>query len=468
MRAAGRLCLLILMSLSMPLAAPGPLSAEVPASTEEITLSFAPVVKSAAPAVVSIFASRTVAERISPFANDPFFSQFFDFGPAFGSSAPRVENALGSGVILRGDGIVVTNNHVVDGAEDIRAVLADGKEFAGKVILADAGTDLAVIRLDGATDLPALALSDSDLAEVGDLVLAIGNPFGVGQTVTSGIVSALARAGGDPARGQGYFIQTDAPINPGNSGGALVDTGGRLLGINTMILTRSGGSNGIGFAIPANLVAQYVAQAEAGAPRFTRPWSGVEVQRVDADMAEALGLETPEGVVISHLHPESPFARAGLRPGDVLTRIAGHPVNGPAELDYRLAVLGPGGAASVAYRRGTQDETADVALIAAPDRSESLTVAPGSRLSGLTVAALDPGLIDQLRLPLSATGVVVTGVAGPAQATGLRPGDIVIAVNGNAIRDLADFDAVISAGGTRWTVEFLRGSRRAMLRLSGG
>mgnify|MGYP001127031474 CR=1 FL=1 len=464
MRAAGRLCLLLLLAL--PLAAP--LAAKVPASPAEITLSFAPVVKSAAPAVVSIFASRIVADRRNPFADDPFFSQFFDFGPGFGAGAPRVENALGSGVILREDGIVVTNNHVVGGAEDIRVVLADGREFAGAVILSDAGTDLAVIRLDGATDLPALPLADSDLAEVGDLVLAIGNPFGVGQTVTSGIVSALARAGGDPARGQGYFIQTDAPINPGNSGGALVDAGGRLLGINTMILTRSGGSNGIGFAIPSNLVGQYLAQAEAGAGRFARPWSGIEVQRVDAGIAEALGLDTPEGVLIARLHPESPFARAGLRSGDVLTAIGGHAVNGPAELDYRLAVLGPDGTATVRYRRDGKDETAEIALIAAPEAGESLTVGPGSRLSGLTVAALDPGLLDRLGLPLSATGVAVTAVAGPARATGLRPGDILLAINGRAIRDLGDFDAATRAGGRSWTVEFLRGGQRARVRLSGG
>ena len=462
MRAAGRLCLLVLLALPLPLAA------KVPAAPAEITLSFAPVVKSAAPAVVSIFASRIVAERVSPFANDPFFSQFFDFGPGFGSRVPRVENALGSGVILRGDGIVVTNNHVVDGAEDIRVVLADGREFAGEVILSDAGTDLAVIRLAGASDLPALALADSDLAEVGDLVLAIGNPFGVGQTVTSGIVSALARAGGDPARGQGYFIQTDAPINPGNSGGALVDTDGRLLGINTLILTRSGGSNGIGFAIPSNLVGQYVAQAEAGAARFVQPWSGIEVQRVDAGIAEALGLDTPDGVLISRLHPESPFARAGLRPGDVVTGIGGHAVNGPAELDYRLAVLGPDGTAAVRYQRDGREATADVALIAAPEAGRSLTVGPGSRLSGLTVAALDPDLIDKFGLPLSATGVAVTGVAGPARATGLRPGDIVVAINGAAIRDLADFDAATRGGGRDWMVEFLRGGQRVRLRLSGG
>ncbi|WP_347312779.1 trypsin-like peptidase domain-containing protein [Defluviimonas sp. SAOS-178_SWC] len=463
MRAAGRLCLLVLLALPLPL----PMAAKVPASPAEITLSFAPVVKAAAPAVVSIFASRVVAERISPFANDPFFSQFFDFGPGFGTK-PRVENALGSGVILRGDGIVVTNNHVIDGAEDIRVVLADGREFAGNVILSDAGTDLAVIRLDGAEDLPALPLADADLAEVGDLVLAIGNPFGVGQTVTSGIVSALARAGGDPARGQGYFIQTDAPINPGNSGGALVDTEGRLLGINTLILSRSGGSNGIGFAIPSNLVGQYVAQAEAGAARFARPWSGIEVQRVDADMAEALDLDTPEGAVISHLHPDSPFARAGFRTGDVVTGIGGHAVNGPAELDYRLAVLGPDGTATVQYRRGGREEIADVALAAAPETGGNLTVGPGSRLSGLTVAALGPGLIDQLGLPLSATGVVVTGVAGPARATNLRPGDIVVGINGTAIRDLADFDAATRGGGRTWTVEFIRGGQRVRLRLSGG
>ena len=459
------------LPLCLLLAAGAPAMAEtqVPATGAQIALSFAPVVRAAAPAVVSIYARRVVATRPSPFADDPFFSRFFDFGPA----VPRVQNALGSGVILRADGIVVTNFHVVADAEEIRVVLTDAREFDGEVLLADRDLDLAVIRLQGARDLPALALADSDGAEVGDLVLAIGNPFGVGQTVTSGIVSALARGGRAGAPGgaggqQGYFIQTDAAVNPGNSGGALVDLSGRLLGINTMILTRSGGSNGIGFAIPANLVGQYVAQAEAGATRFVRPWAGIDVQPVDADLAEALGLPAPGGVVIRDLHPESPFAAAGLRTGDVITLIDGQAVNGPAELDYRLTVLGPEARARVSYRRDGTETVADVALSPAPPGEEPLTLGAGSAFAGLTLAPLDAVLIDRLGLPLATKGVVVAGVAGPARGTGLRPGDVLTAINGTPVSAPPEVAGLTSPGARDWTIDLLRNGQRAVLRLSGG
>ncbi|MEI2807111.1 trypsin-like peptidase domain-containing protein [Albidovulum sp.] len=453
---------------ALALAAPAAAETRVPADGAEIALSFAPVVRAAAPAVVSIYARRIVAARPSPFADDPFFSRFFDLGP----TVPRVQNALGSGVILRGDGIVVTNFHVVADADEIRVVLADAREFDGEVILADRDLDLAVIRLQGARDLPALALADSDGAAVGDLVLAIGNPFGVGQTVTSGIVSALARAGraggpGAPESRQGYFIQTDAAVNPGNSGGALVDLSGRLLGINTMIVSRSGGSNGIGFAIPANLVGQYVAQAEAGASRFVRPWAGIDVQPVDMDLAEALGLPAPGGVVIRALHAESPFAAAGFRTGDVITLVDGHAVNGPAELDYRLTVLGPGGTARVAWRRNGAEAVASVALSPAPPGAEPLTLGAGSAFAGLTLAPLDAALIDRLGLPLATTGVVVAGVAGPARGTGLRPGDVLVAINGTPVSTPPDVAGLAAPGARDWTIELLRNGQRAVLRLSG-
>ncbi|WP_413870069.1 trypsin-like peptidase domain-containing protein [Albidovulum sp.] len=459
------------LPLCLLLAAGAPAMAEtqVPATGAQIALSFAPVVRAAAPAVVSIYARRVVATRPSPFADDPFFSRFFDFGPA----VPRVQNALGSGVILRADGIVVTNFHVVADAEEIRVVLTDAREFDGEVLLADRDLDLAVIRLQGARDLPALALADSDGAEVGDLVLAIGNPFGVGQTVTSGIVSAHARGGRAGAPGgaggqQGYFIQTDAAVNPGNSGGALVDLSGRLLGINTMILTRSGGSNGIGFAIPANLVGQYVAQAEAGATRFVRPWAGIDVQPVDTDLAEALGLPAPGGVVIRDLHPESPFAAAGLRTGDVITLIDGQAVNGPAELDYRLTVLGPEARARVSYRRDGTETVADVALSPAPPGEEPLTLGAGSAFAGLTLAPLDAALIDRLGLPLATKGVVVAGVAGPARGTGLRPGDVLTAINGTPVSAPPEVAGLTTPGARDWTIDLLRNGQRAVLRLSGG
>ncbi len=454
----------LLLALSQPATAQA--EDRVPRTAADLSLSFAPVVKQAAPAVVNIYASRVVAQRLSPFADDPFFSRLFDFGQI----VPRVQNSLGSGVILSSDGIVVSNHHVVGGADDIRVVLADRREFSGQVILADQAADLAVIRLDGADGLPALDLADSDLAEVGDLVLAIGNPFGIGQTVTSGIVSGLARAGGGMERGRGYFIQTDAAINPGNSGGALVDVNGRLLGINTSILTRSGGSNGIGFAIPSNLVAQYVAQAEAGAAEFRSPWAGIEVQSVDAGLADAMGLPGPGGAAIRQVHPDSPFARAGLRAGDVLTEIGGLAVDGPQELDYRLATLGPGGSATVRYWRDGAERRAEIALSAAPgsDGTESLRMASGTVFDGLAVAALGPALIERLGLPLASEGVVVTEVAGPSRRTRLRPGDLLIAVNGTRIETPADLTAVVERPARVWQIEFLSGGKRAIVRLSAG
>ena len=448
-----------LLALCIAIAIPAAAETRVPQSEGEIALSFAPVVRSAAPAVVNIYATRVVPEQISPFADDPFFSQFFG-----DQVVPRVQNSLGSGVILRPNGIVVSNHHVVGGAEDIRVVLSDRREFAGRVLLSDEGADLAVIRLEGAEGLPALELADSDAAEVGDLVLAIGNPFGVGQTVTGGIVSATARSG--LGGREGVFIQTDAAINPGNSGGALVDMEGRVLGINTSILTRSGGSQGVGFAIPANLVAQYVAQAEAGRETLLRPWAGIEVQPVDAAMAEAMGVPAPRGVVILDMHPESPFAAAGLEAGDIVTALGGDPVDSGHELTYRLTALGPAGETPVAYWRDGEAAEAMLALAPAPGTDVAPVAMPeNTLLAGLTVADLTPALIESLAMPLAASGVVVTDVAGPARATQLQPGDIVTRVNGFEIAKTGDLARAASEGGRNWQIEFVRGGQRAAIRL---
>ncbi|MCT8328054.1 Do family serine endopeptidase [Albidovulum sediminis] len=436
----------------------------VPQDQADMTLSFAPLVRETAPAVVNIYARRIVEQRQSPFANDPFFSQFFGLGQA----APRVQNSLGSGVILRDDGIVVSNYHVVGGADAIRVVLSDRREFDGRVILSDAEADIAVIQLEGASDLPALALADSDRAEVGDLVLAIGNPFGVGQTVTSGIVSGLARSGGGMGQGRGYFIQTDAPINPGNSGGALIDMDGRVLGINSQIVTRSGGSNGIGFAIPANLVRQYVEQAEAGRAEIERPWSGIEVQVVDAAMAEAMGMPAPRGVVITRLHPDSPFSAAGLQAGDVITAISGLDVDGPQELEFRLTTMGIGGTAAVSYWHDGAMAEAEVTLSPAPEgEGESLRISARTIFDGLTAAVLSPALIERFGLPLAAEGVIVTEVEGAARATRLQKGDVILAINGIEIRDLSDLETVARAQSRRWQIEFVRDGQRVALRIRG-
>lgn len=337
----------------------------VPTSQGEITLSFAPVVKRAAPAVVNVFTRKTIQRR-SPFAGDPFFERLFrEFGGA--GTGRRMQNSLGSGVILTADGYIVTNNHVVGGADEVRVVLSDKREFDAEVVFADPQSDLALLKLDGVAELPVLELRDSDELEVGDLVLAIGNPFGVGQTVTSGIVSALARINGG-GRGQigGYFIQTDAPVNPGNSGGALVDMAGRLIGVNTAIVSRSGGSNGIGFAVPANLVKQALSLALAGETELSRPWAGIIGQNVTSDIAEGLGLLVPAGVIIADIHPESPLKEAGLRAGDVIYAFEGQPVDTLEELAFRMTALGVGGDAVIEFLRRGEQREARIPLRAAP------------------------------------------------------------------------------------------------------
>ncbi|MEL6645017.1 MAG: trypsin-like peptidase domain-containing protein, partial [Pseudomonadota bacterium] len=355
--------LALLVSIALPIPAIAQAQDRVPSSLAEVQLGFAPVARASAPAVVNIYATRVVEQRVSPFAGDPFFSQFFGRS---GRAVPRLENSLGSGVIVGADGVVVSNHHVVGDAQEIRVVLSDRREFDAEILLSDAEADLAVIRLIDAADLPVVELGNSDVIEVGDLVLAIGNPFGVGQTVTSGIVSGLARSGGGMENRAGYYIQTDAPINPGNSGGALVDMAGRLIGVNTSILTRSGGSNGIGFAIPSNLVAQYVAQARAGGRAFQKPWAGLQVQEVDHALAQALGQPAPRGVLINDIHAESPFAAAGLSRGDIVLAINGLRVDAEAELEFRLSTSGLGAVVEVAYLRNSTERTAQVHLDAAP------------------------------------------------------------------------------------------------------
>ena len=322
------------------LVASGLSAQQVPTSQAQMQLSFVPLVKEATPAVVNIYAKIMAEPRRTPLQRDPFFERFFRDPFA---EKPRVQNSLGSGVILSADGIVVSNYHVVGMATEIRVVLNDRREFSARVLLGDRDADLAILKIEAEEGLPFLPLRGSEGVEVGELVLAIGNPFGVGQTVSSGIVSGLARSGaGGGNTGLGYFIQTDAPINPGNSGGALIDMAGRLIGINTSILTRSGGSNGIGFAIPADLVAAFVEQARAGAERFGRPWAGIAGQPVDADMAGPLGLDRPGGIIVSGLHPASPFLEAGLDVGDVIVAVDGQPVNTPNEMVYRMSVAGLG------------------------------------------------------------------------------------------------------------------------------
>ena len=411
----------------------------VPTTRSEITLSFAPVVKQAAPAVVNIYTKKVVQRRASPFAGDPFFERFFrDMFPTQ-RSRRRVENSLGSGVILDASGIVVSNYHVVGDADEITVILQDRREFEGRVILADKESDLAVLQLEDADDLPTLAIRDSDSLEVGDLVLAIGNPFGVGQTVTSGIISGLTRSGGARRGGAGVFIQTDAAINPGNSGGALVDMEGRLVGVNTAILSRSGGSNGIGFAIPSNLVARVVNSAKSGAKELVRAWFGLDGETVTGDLADAIGLATPRGILIEDLHPQSPLTAAGMRRGDVILALNGGAVNTPQELEFRAATQAIGTSARISYLRSGAERDANIRMIEAPTTPalDQRELGQKDGLPGMTVANVNPRLIDGLELPVSAKGVLVLQAQGPARRVGLRPGDFIRAVDGRSVGNVA-------------------------------
>ncbi len=411
-------------------AAPPAVPAEnrvVPSDRSEIMLSFAPVVRKAAPAVVNIYTTKIVERRLNPFAGDPFFEQFFRgmFPP--GVRARSIENSLGSGVILDSSGIVVSNYHVVAGADEIEVVLADRREFSGRVIFADQQSDLAVVKLDGASALPTLALRDSDSLEVGDLVLAIGNPFGVGQTVTSGIVSGLGRTGGVDTGQAGVFIQTDAAINPGNSGGALVDMQGRLVGINTAILSRSGGNIGIGFAVPANLVAKVVSSARAGHAELERPWLGFAGRQVDGDLAAALGLPAPRGVLVEALHPESSLATAGIERGDIITDFDGSAVDTPQQIAFRAETKNLGDTLEIGFLRRGAPTSATVVLQAALDEPprDQRTFGARDGLPGLTVINVNPAVIDQAELPVNSHGVLVVDARGPAERFGLRPRDFI-------------------------------------------
>lgn len=440
-----RITLFVLLTMTANLAGA---ETRVPTSHTEISMGFAPVVKRSAPAVVNIYAKIITSGQANPFFSDPFFRDFFG-----GFSAPqqRVQNSLGSGVILTEDGYVVSNYHVVGMASEIQVVTTDRREFSATVVLGDEESDIAILRLDEAMDLPSLALRDSDQVEVGELVLAIGNPFGVGQTVSSGIVSGLARSGAATGKARGYFLQTDAPINPGNSGGALIDVNGDLIGINTSILSRSGGSNGIGFAIPANLVREFLRQAREGNEYFVRPWAGIAGQPMNSDIADSLGLSLPEGVVISDMHASSPLAKAGFSVGDVVTHVDGELVNSPSEMMFRMSVTGIGGMSTMTRLRDGERDELSVQMIEAPDEppAEDITLDDRTVLPGLVVARANPAVIAYMGLPLSTKGVVVVDPGPYGNRAGLQHGDIVEGINGEAMDTTQDIRQALSETG-RW------------------
>lgn len=412
----------------------------VPQNQEQVRLSFSPIVKHAAPAVVNVYATRMISQRPqSPFGNDPFFQRFF--GERFpGSRKPRQRetSSLGSGVIVDPSGIVVTNNHVIKDASTIKVVLADKREFVAEIMLKDERTDLAILRIDpdGRREMfPYLDFADSDALEVGDLVLAIGNPFGVGQTVTSGIVSALARTRVGVTDYQ-FFIQTDAAINPGNSGGALVDVEGRLVGINTAIFSRSGGSNGIGFAIPSNMVSVVVAASDMG-DIVKRPWLGATFQPVSSDIADSLGLNLPRGALVTGVVEDGPFDLAGVRVGDLVVRMDGNRLSDPDELGYRLATRRLGDEVSFVVRRGERRIRFRLIMKAPPEtvpRDEQLLTGR-TPLSGATIANLSPALAQEIGA-FKNSGVVVLSVepGSPAARYRFRQGDLILELNGREMK----------------------------------
>ena len=447
--------------LTLPVVAAVAQDKAVPGSRQEITLSFAPVVQRVAPAVVNIYAKRIVRQRaISTLFDDPFFRRFF--GQGFGRPREEVQNSLGSGVIVAADGLIVTNQHVISGASEITVVLSDRREFAAEIAVEDERADLAVLRIRPENgELPVIELKDSDTAEVGDLVLAIGNPFGVGQTVTSGIVSALARTQVDISDFNS-FIQTDAAINPGNSGGALVTLDGKLLGINTAIYSRSGGSIGIGFAVPSNMVRTVIASARNGG-RVERPWLGFLGQAVGTDLAEAMGLERPRGVIVSEVYPGGPADQAGLEIGDVVLAVGGRAVHDMDALEFRVATGELGGTAKLEVWRDRAGLDLDMGLLSAPETPprNSTLLRERHPLAGATVANLSPALAEELDLPGAWRGIIVTKVTrgSTAQRFHFRPGDIVVAVNRQEVARVEELrDALREATGD-WSITFSRRGR---------
>jgi Do/DeqQ family serine protease len=431
----------------------------VPGSPAEMMASFSPVVRRVAPMVVNVYAAKIVANR-NPFADDPF-RRFFDLPGLM--PRERVQRSLGSGVIVDSSGLVVTNNHVIEGADEVKVALADKREFEATLVLKDARSDLAVLRLkDGREQFPAIELGNSDELQVGDLVLAIGNPFGVGQTVTHGIVSAVARTQVGITDFQ-FFIQTDAAINPGNSGGALVDLRGRLAGINTAIFSRSGGSQGIGFAIPVNMVRVVVASAKSGGSAVKRPWLGAKLQDVNAEIAESLGLKRPGGALIANVSPGSPAARAGLKTGDLIVAVDGQTVDDPNAFDYRFATKPLGGSAQVGLLRNGKETRVTVALEPAPDvPRDELVIGARSPFLGAKVANLSPALAEELRIDAKAEGVAVIDVPDNSIAAryGFRRGDVIVIVNGEPIAKTRDLERAAGEATRTWGVTILRGGQR--------
>ncbi|MBI5127857.1 MAG: DegQ family serine endoprotease [Rhodopseudomonas palustris] len=461
MRSFAALCLSI--ALATPVAAQ---ERRLPASQAEIKLSYAPIVQHAQPAVVNVYAAKVVQNR-NPLLEDPIFRRFFGGG---GPQPEQIQRSLGSGVMVDASGLVVTNNHVIEGADQVKVALADKREFEAEIVLKDSRTDLAVLRLkDTKEKFATLDFANSDELLVGDLVLAIGNPFGVGQTVTHGIISALARTQVGITDYQ-FFIQTDAAINPGNSGGALVDMTGKLVGINTAIFSRSGGSQGIGFAIPANMVRVVVASAKSGGKAVKRPWLGARLQAVTPEIAETLGLKRPSGALVASVTKGSPSEKAGLKLSDLIVAVDGFAIDDPNAFDYRFATRPLGGTASIDVQRAGKPVKLTITLETAPDTGrDEIVLTARSPFQGAKIANISPAIADDLRLDPSVEGVVVTDLAddGTAASVGFQKGDIIVAVNNKRIAKTSDLERISNESFRLWRITVVRGGQQINVTLGG-
>ncbi|MCB1450473.1 MAG: DegQ family serine endoprotease [Nitratireductor sp.] len=439
----------------------------VPASRAEVQLSFAPVVKKVAHSVVNVYAARRQTQR-SPFEGDPFFERFFGSG-VFGQPQQRNQNSLGSGVIVSADGVILTNNHVIENMDEVKVALSDGREFECDIVLKDPKSDLAVLKVRDKTRFDPIEIADSDDVEVGDLVLAIGNPFGVGQTVTSGIVSAVSRSLAG-VNDYGYFIQTDAAINPGNSGGALVDMNGRLIGINSAIYSRTGSSVGIGYAIPSNMTNVVLRSSKTGAT-VVRPWIGADFQNVTAEIAESIGMRRPRGAIVTGVVENGPSDKAGLKVGDVVLEINNRDIDGADALGYRLDTVGTGGIAELTVLSRGKRRTIDISLSAPPETvpRDERVLPRNSPLLGAKVANLSPAVAVEAGIPGDKTGVVVLDVqrGSPAAQNGMRPGDVMREVNGVKIKDTRQLEQVVTQRQRAWQFVVERSGRMFVFERNG-
>jgi Do/DeqQ family serine protease len=432
---------------------------QAPMTQNDILLSFAPVVKKAQPAVVNVYASRTDKRPRNSIFDDPIFQHFFG-GGGNGRPGSPTARSLGSGVLVDVSGLVVTNYHVIEGMTDVKVALADKREFDAGIVLRDQRTDLVVLRLKGGENFPVMELGDSDALEVGDIVLAIGNPFGVGQTVTQGIVSALARTEAGISD-YGFFIQTDAAINPGNSGGALVDLHARLVGINSAIFSQTGSSIGIGFAIPVNMVKIVLAAAKVGGHQVHRPWLGASLQTVSKEIADSLGLDRPMGALVTDLSTSGPAAEAGLRRGDLITAIDGQSIDDPEGLGYRLATKPLGGGASLTYLRNGKLSNASIKLIPAPEipARDQVRLKGTSPFSGATVINLSPAVSEELSIHGVSEGVVISEIEEGSQAAlvNFQIGDVIVAIDDEPIKTTRGLEQAASQYHNYWKLTIRRG-----------